>query len=213
MNREELLKQLWQIQEWFEEQEIFEYELQKKERLLKLTIEEAQADYLTEQIEVFYSNKADSPESLKQATTKNLKEHAILFMEIAMTVLGIAFIFLGMPLWQAAIWWVAGLALSKIAIAQFLKFHGPKPVQEKKLEEILEEAKASEEYQSLEHSLLADYLKLEISFLKNKVEDGRERLSHKPAIAAKNRMELMQIINMIENGEAQTIEQAVKLLD
>lgn len=199
MKREEVLKQLWQLREHLEEQEILEYELQKKERLLKLTVEEAQADYLQEKAAKFYSTIEYNQQS--QSEKQKNKETILLFVEAALTALAVILIFMGLPLWEAAALWLLTLAGTKLLMK--------KPTNSPVLEEILEAAKSSEDYQSLEHSLLADYLKLEISFLQEKAEQGRKRLTKKSV----NQAELIHLIELLEQGETEPIEQAIKLLD
>jgi len=211
MKREELLRQLWQLREWVEEQEILEYELQKKEKLLKVTIEEAQAEYLQEKEAKFYASEAYHRIVEKKQAHEKMKKmgnHAMIFTEIAMTILAIAFIFLGMPLWQAIAWWMGVLVFTIIIITSWIKHSDNLPEKAQILDEVLEEAKSSPDYQSLEHSLLADYLKLEISFLRNKVETGRKRLMNKSV----NRDELIDLIQMVEQGNTEKMEQAIDLL-
>ena len=215
MNKEELLMHLWQLQEWFEEQEILEFELKKKENLLKITIEEAQAEFLKEKEERFYSspeyNRQIQGIEFSEKVRKN-GENILLTSEVAMTILGIVFIYLGMPLLEAAAWWLTILVVIRLSIRGVVKYYANRPDPNLSIGKILEEAKTSEEYLKLEQSALADYLKLEISFLKNKASTSRQRIEEKSTISEENRGELSRIIEVIQQDKAHTIEQALKLL-
>ena len=206
---------LWQLQEWFEEQEILEFELKKKENLLKITIEEAQAEFLKEKEERFYSspeyNRQIQGIEFSEKVRKN-GENILLTSEVAMTILGIVFIYLGMPLWEAAAWWLTILVVIRLSIRGVVKYYANRPDPNLAIGKILEEAKTSEEYLKLEQSALADYLKLEISFLKNKASTSRQRIEEKSTISEENRGELSRIIEVIQQDKAHTIEQALKLL-
>lgn len=201
MSREELLKHLRLVQEWLEEQEILEYELQKRQRLLKVTVEEARIEFLNAAKERFLLEQETKPVS-----HKNKGDAYFIFHVLAFTVAAMLLIF--------GVHWLPVIASWGICagVGHFL-MKKPTPVPTLTLETFLEDVKAGSEYQKLEHTLLADYLNLEISFLKNKLETLRMKLSEKSVVAAENRLKLISIIQQVESGESQSIDEAIQNLE
>jgi len=219
VTKEDLIRNLWLTDEIINEIDIIDEEIKKKKLSLQGVQREAQAGYLKLIENDYYQSEEFKSKEEEGKLSQKLKKthHIFLLSDVVISILlGYLFIALDVPFIQVVIFWlivpIAVYGGYRLWQKNYLaKQKSQKPARE--LDEVLREARESEEFEQIPDSLLAIHMKQEIAKLNQKCVAREKELEEKTVLPSKYKLRAREIVWYLENMRADNLKEAIIALE
>lgn len=217
LSKDELIANLWSTDEMIKEIEIIKCEIDKKKATLDLTIHSTEQDHLKAVEKKYYESddyKANQAFNTLVEKLKAFKGIAILLDLILCVLLGYGLLVLGVKFSYVVIFWLITPIILFLLYQQGTKYYlmKQKPNDIPSLENLLEEAKMTLEYQSIPNSLLANHIRDEITKMSQQQSQLEVTLAEKTVLPEIYRKRAKEVVWYLENLMADNLKEALAAL-